>query len=94
VELLLDGEPRATVEVELVGYTLETTTATMRGGPDVADGGKQWEGHVVGGLGGLTEFDVVMAGAFALKLPDERIADVVFQDARRFTGSGPAPFDM
>ena len=94
-ELLLDGEPRATVEVDMVGYTLETTTATMHIGRQVVDGeGKEWEGRVVGNLGGLSEFDIVMAGVFALKLPDGRLGDVIFRDARQFKGSGRAPFDM
>ena len=95
-ELLIDGEPRATVEVELVGYTAETTTATFGRGPDGAEGEpKEWEGRVVGNLGsGLTEFDMVMAGPFTIRTPGGRTGDVLFQDARRFTGSGTPPFDM
>lgn len=95
-ELLIDGEPRATVEVELVGYTAETTTATFGQGTEAADGErKEWEGRVVGNLGsGLTEFDMVMAGAFTIRMPGGRTGDVLFQDARRFKGSGTPPFDV
>ena len=94
-ELLIDGEPRAAVEVELVGYRGETTTATRRG-PEAAGGEpEEWEGRVVGNLGGgLTEFDMVMAGAFTLRTPDGRSGDFVFRDARQFKGSGSPPFDM
>jgi hypothetical protein len=95
-ELLIDGEPRTSVEVELVGYREETTTATFGGGTEAAGGElEEWEGRVVGNLGGgLTEFDMVMAGAFTLRTPGGRTGDVIFQDARQFTGSGSPPFDM